>query len=222
MIVVALDPSDLVAELDDFGKRQLPYATALALNSVGYAFQSEEQEHQLPRRFTLRRERFIKQGIYFPREQRADYRRGGELAAMVSLEPRRDFLAKYEQGGWKAPRSAHRLAIPIDARTTKAGVVSAGDRIGALGFRLHGRGPKGTVGRGLKRTFSIRLPDGRGYIFRRVGRGRRSQLRLLYLFRPRVAIPASFGFYSTAETIARARFVQSFTEGFERAMRTAR
>lgn len=220
IVQVVLDPEDLVAELDDFGRRQLPYATALALNKVGFSFQ-EAQQAGLEDRMRLRRATFVKQGIYFPREQRADYRRG-ELAATVSIEPKRDFLAKFEQGGWKAPRAARRLAIPIEARRTKSDVVSAGDRLGALGFRLHGRSARATVGRGLKRTFSIRFPDGRGYIFRRTGRGRRSDLKLLYLFRPRVAIPASLGFHDTAEATARARFVDAFVESFDQAMRTAR
>ena len=220
MIVIQLDPSEFLGELDSIARRQLPYATARALNAVAFDFQSAEQEG-ISQRFRLRRPAFVKQGIYFPTQQRADYRRG-DLSATVSIEPKRDFLSKFEQGGWKAPRSATRLAVPIDARRTKSDIVTAGDRLGALGFRLHGRGPKGTVGRGLKRTFSIRYPDGRGYIFRRIGSGKRASMRLLYLFRPRVVIPPSLEFHATAESVARARFVPAFAAAFQDALRTAR
>lgn len=220
MIVIQLDPSEFLGELSSVARRQLPYATARALNTVAFDFQDAEQAG-LVERFRLRRPAFVKQGVYFPVAQRADYRRG-DLSATVSIEPKRDFLSKFEQGGWKAPRSAKRLAVPIDARRTKSDIVTAGDRLGALGFRLHGRGPKGTVGRGLKRTFSIRYPDGRGYIFRRIGSGKRSTLRLLYLFRPRVVIPPSLEFHATAEAVARARFVPAFASAFSDAMRTAR
>lgn len=220
MIIIALDPADLLGELDSIARRQLPYATARALNAVAFDFQ-DAQRGGLAERFRLRRPAFVQQGIYFPKQQRADYRRG-DLSATVSIEPKRDFLSKFEQGGWKAPRSARRLAVPIGARRTKSDIVQAGDRLGALGFRLHGRGPKGTVGRGLKRTFSIRFPDGRGYIFRRVGRGKGSTVHLLYLFRPRVAIPPSLEFHATAVEVARARFVPAFAAAFGDALRTAR
>lgn len=220
MITITLDPSDFTGELDDFARRQLPFATALALNSVGFDFQNAQQLG-MDRRFTLRRKAFIEQGIYFPRDQRADYRKG-QMHATVSIEPKRDFLTKFQQGGWKRPRSSSRLAVPAEARRTKAGIVAKSERIGELQIRLHGRGPKATVGRGLKRTFSIRLPDGRGYIFRRTGKGKRSDLRLLYIFRPRVPIPASLEFYETAEATARARFPDAFATAFARAMRTAK
>jgi len=219
-VSIVLDPEELVTHLDDYARRQLPFARALAVNAVAFAFQ-EAQQQGLEGRFRLRRATFVKRGIYFPREQRADYRKG-EIVATVSIEPKRDFLAKYEQGGWKTPRSGSRLAIPIDARRTKADIVSASDRIGALGLRVHGRGPLATVGRGLKRTFSIRYPDGRGFIFRRVGRGKRSQVKLLYVFRPRVVLPPSLQFHETALETARTRFIPAFVEAFERAMRTAR
>lgn len=220
IVVVRLDPMDYVTELTDIGMRQLPYATALALNSVGFDFQAAQREG-LNQRFTLRRKRFVEQGIYFPRDQRADYRRG-QMSATVSVEPRRDFLTKFERGGWKQPRSSSRLSVPAEARRVKSGIVSKSERIGSLQLRLYARGPNATVGRGLKRTWSIRYPDGRGYIFRRTGRGKRSTLRLLYIFRPRVPIPASLEFHETAEATARARFHSAFADGFERALRTAR
>lgn len=220
-VTIQLDPADLVKANDDFTRRQLPYATALGLNAVAFDFQFEQQRH-MERAFTLRRAQFVRQGIYFPREQRADYR-VGRMHATVSIEPKRDFLTKFERGGWKRPRRAvGHVAVPVDARRAKSQVVSKGERIGSLDLRIHARGPKATIGRGRGRTFSIRMNTGEGYIFRRTGKGKRSTLRLLYHLRARTPIPPSLEFMATAYEVARSNFPYHMAEAFKRAARTAR
>lgn len=221
MITITLDPGDLIAGLDAFAMRQLPYATALGLNDVAFTFQRVQQQG-LERRFTLRRSTWIKQGVYFPREQRADYRTG-RLSATVSIEPKRDFLTKFEQGGVKkARRALGRLAVPVDARRTKKDIVSKSERLDAFGLTISARGPKAVIGKGRKRVFSIRLHGGDGYVFRRVGRGKRSTLRLLHHLRVSTPLPKLLEFQTTAAEVARQRFAPAMADAFTKAMRTAR
>ncbi|MEQ9569057.1 MAG: hypothetical protein RLN75_02615 [Longimicrobiales bacterium] len=75
---------------------------------------------------------------------------------------------------------------------------------------------------GDKRTVSIFEPGGRGVILQRVGRGKSSRLKRLYLFVPDVPIEPELDFEDNARRVVRDEFDGHFAEAFDRAVRTAR
>lgn len=137
------------------------------------------------------------------------------LSATVQIEPlggqrTADILAKFEEGGTKRPREGRHLAVPIEARRTKRGIISRAQRPRAFQFREIG---KSIVG--LKRTFLIP----RVGIFQR--RGKR-KVRLLYASERTVPIPAALGFVENATRVVRVMFRRRFRKAFQQAVRMAR
>ena len=152
------------------------------------------------------------------------------LEAIVEIDPTREFLFKFEEGGTVRPRGT-RLAVPDEVRRGKTGVVSRVMRPRRLEFERWGSGPRAEVHRGKKRTFMIRRADGTGAIFQRLGRrGRKripgqrrpGKLRMLFSFTPQAHIEPSLEFELTAQTVFTSTFASNFEASFDRAVRTAR
>lgn len=198
---------------------QIPFATARAINRTAIAFQAEERD-RLTDRFTIRRP-WVLQGVKI---NRGDFATKTKPEAIVRIDPGRDFLIKFEEGGTKRPRSGTRLAVPDEARRTKTGVVTRAQRPRAFGFVEHGRGVKAVVYRGQKRTFMVLRHSGRGEIYQRYGRRGRGSgfVRRLFVFTPSVEVDARLEFEDTARRVVQTRFEDHFGEEFDRAVRTAR
>jgi hypothetical protein len=204
--------------------RQAPFATSLAINMTVKGLQHEQREG-MRKRFNIRRS-YVLQGVKISK-----FSTKQDLTAHIEIDPKRNFLFKFEDGGVTKPRGS-RFAIPSEARRTKAGVVSKAQRPKALGFKLHGKGPKAEVHRGKRRTVMIRKPDGSGGIFQRLGpRGRprrkRGQkrigkFRLLFSFSPRARIEPTLEFEITARRVMQENFARNFEFAFNKAVRTSR
>jgi len=110
----------------------------------------------------------------------------------------------------KAPGQGRHLAIAIEVRRTKRGIVSKAQRPRAFQFREIG---KSIVG--LKRTFII---PGVGIMQRR---GKR-KIRLLYAFERAVPIPAALDFIDNAMRVVRVVFPRRFRKAFQQALKTAK
>lgn len=183
-----------------FHADQVPFATSKAINELAKSFQRQQTGH-MEQEFTVRNRLFVSRAVKIK-----PFATKRSLKATVQIEPpggprTADILAKFEGGGTKKPRGS-RLAVPQQVRRTKTGKVSTSLRPSNLQLTT----VTSTVSKGAKRTFSIRLPGGRGGIYQRVGRGRRGKVRLLYSFIPRARIKPVLGFFRRARMVARREF----------------
>ena len=180
--------------------RQIPFSTALALTRTAKDCQAEVRA-ELPSRFTIRNGG-VSRGIRIKAATKSNLE-----SSIFSLD---DFMVLQETGGVKTP-SGSNLAIPEDVRTSKAGLVLAGNRPAAL--------------RGNPGVFRARIGGLDGLWQRMTKRSRKKTgraLKLLFVFKPSVQVPARFGFIETVKRIAKARFASRFREAFDQAVRTAK
>jgi len=192
--------------------RQLPFAAAQAINKTALDAQKVQRAHQ-ERVFEVRNKRFVERAVKIK-----PFATKRKLEARMLIDPpggreRASVLTQHERGGRKRPRDGQHLTIPVDVRRTRRGVVSRTLRPRALRFRRVGRSI-----RGEKRTFII---PGQG-IFQRLGRGRRSRVRMLYAFKRAVPIAPSLQFIENARRTVKERFHPNFRTAFAEAKRTAR
>ena len=198
---------------------QIPFALSRAVNDVTEEAQERQRTHQR-RIFQVRRSTFVDRAVKV--KPRATKR---SPFAIIAINPpggqkRADIISKFETQRRKVARSGT-IAIPVGARRTKAGIISARDRPRALGLQRHG--PSGRVLRGARRTVLIRsTPGGEGTIFQRVGRGASSELRPLWLLRREVRIDPELNFTANVTKTVAQRFPMLFDQRLGEAVRSAR
>lgn len=103
---------------------QLPFAYSLGLNKLVNAAQGAVKD-SLAGKFTLRQPSFIQNTIY--RQPGQDFATKTNLSATVRVDPKRNFLAKFEDGGLKHSRSGKDVAIPILREENKGLIIKKGD-----------------------------------------------------------------------------------------------
>lgn len=187
--------------------KQLPFATSVALNETAKDFQ-KAQRARLSEVFTLRRRQWAEQSVKikpFATKARQEVR--------ISIDPpggRGDILGKFETDTVKRPRGEH-VAVPVEARRSASGIVSARDR------------PRRVISEG--RAF-IRKVGGRAAIFERLKTRTANKLgktvRLLYTLVHQVPIKPELRFVRTAEETVQKRWQINFAAAFARAIRTAK
>ena len=211
LLDVEFDSRDTERWLGKMAK-QTSFALSVAINDTLKDAQKVQRAHQR-RVFTVRRPQFVDRSVKIKR-----FATKRTLTGTMSIDPpggqkRADIITKFERGGQKRPRDGRHLAIPIDAKRTKAGVVSRRNRPKGFNFKRVGRSIRGD-----RRTFII---PGVG-IFQRVGRRKNSRIRLLYAFKTQVPIDRRLDFIQNAERVVRQMFDRNFDRAFDRAMATAR
>ena len=190
-------------------RKQARFAMSKAINETAKDFQKSQVRRQ-EKTFTVRKAGFVSRSVKikpFATKQR--------LEAVVSIDPpggqrTTDILSKFEQTSVKKPRDGRHLAVPVEARRTKRGVITKGQRPKAFQFKEVGQAVKG-----LKRTFIV---PGVG-IFQRTSKRR---IRLLFAFVERVRIPGVLRFQENARKVVKRRFKKHFAKAYEFALRTAR
>lgn len=211
IIDIHVDVTSAVAFFNDLQQRQLPFALSLALNRTAEDGQAAVRRH-LTEAFTLRRKAFIERTIKIETRDRASKTK---LFVDVGVDPTRDFLAKFELGGLKTPRSGKSLAVPIDVKRNKADVVAKPYRLKALG--LH----KVTTHKGKVRIIGEqRTFIAGGAVLQRVGR--KGQVRVLYALKPSVPIKPTLQFVDTMTRTVTQRWQPNFEGSFAFAVKTAR
>lgn len=187
--------------LSDFARRQLPFATALALTRTARDIKANSEKRlrrrlDRPTPFTLR--------AFAVR--RATKRR---LAAEVFAKDRQAaYLSFAEDGGTRRPKGE---AIVVPAERTRR--------------NRYGNMPRGAIGRALARgdTFSGDPAGPRGGgIWKRVGRKGRGGLRLVADYAKRAVYRPRLGFEDGAVKTTRARLPAHLTAALAHAIRTAR
>jgi hypothetical protein len=229
VIEISVDPRQLIKEMNGMD-RQLPFAVARALNECAVSFQADERT-LITREFTVRRP-WVLQGVKINRQ---DFATKTKPEVRIHVDPQRDFLNKFEQGGIRAPRAGKKaLSVPISVRSNPRTVIKGSMRPKAFDFKKVGPG----VFKGTNRTILIQKPDGRGVILQRKGRSvavskrqhgplmkgqrRDHALVVLYVLRPRTPVPDDLHFVETARKSFRVHWPLSFTKWWNESVRTAR
>jgi len=191
-------------------ERQIPFATAQAINSTLTGAQREIRGG-LNRRFTLRRKQFIERTIKINRQ---DFATKTKLEGKLQVDRDRPVLAKHERGGRKQAKSGH-LAIPTGTRHRRT------KRFPTLKSRYGPFRRRGSRILGKDRTFIISSGASPG-LFQRTGRGRRSKIKQLYAFKRSVPIEARLRFVETATHVVHRDYARNFHRALDQAIRTAK
>jgi len=212
---------------------QIPFATALAINAVLNDAQAAIRA-TLPGEFTLRRPEFIERTIYIGPQDRA---RKDRLEGTLRVNPERDFLSKFEEDRAKTPTRSHTLAVPVFRSGEPARIIGRSDplhvkklmaAIAKGGSRGFGAGTLGVIkhrrAKGMhgpqqqELVFLIKSSKGT-FLVQRTGA---TSTRVLYAFKPRVAISPDLHFKEIALKTAEANWERRASEAIDRAIATMR
>ena len=192
-------PSDdgIKADLAEIG-RKAPFAAAAGLNILANRAQAAMRDHvRSGKDFMLRRSTFVLNTI--KREKGQDFASHRSLVASVRIDPSRDFLAKFVDGGRKTPREGRSIAVPNAAKLTKSGILRKNQRPRALMSD-----PK---------VERIRLNSNREALVRFSGRGRGARVDVLYFLVRDVPIKPSFPIYKIARDTFDAHWQDAMRDG---------
>ena len=198
-------------------EKQSRFATSKAINAVALKAQDVQRRHQR-RIFDVRNKRFVDRAVKIK-----PFAKKTSLSAVIGIDPpggqsRADIIDKFEDRRRKEATGKH-VAVPVNLRRSSRGVPKR-FRPKALGFKLVGSGPKGTVYQGADRTFLVEYPDGRGFIFQARKRG---GPKLLYVLVPHsVQIEPELDFERNVVRTVRRHWEREFRKAWAFAMRTAR
>ena len=179
--------------------RQIPFAAALALTRTAKEVQRGEIAH-IRSAFTVRGS-WLREGGKFgigitPASKQ-------ELVAVV--ESRAPWLGAHEEGTTRTPAGSN-FAIPqSDIRRTKTQIITRSHRPQAL-----------------KRAFKVETKKGIPLLLQRVGRGKRSALRVMYQLTDKAKIEPRLRFVETGRAVVEKVWQRIFAEALDRAIRTAR
>ena len=211
MTFIRVDTAEAEAFLDGMWRDQIPFAASVAVNQTARDVQAEIRTH-IAGTFTLRRADFIlREAVKIPRlSNKAD----GEIAVEILVTDRADFMRKFESGVPKESIVGKSIAIPVAARPSKGELVPKNLRPKQLQLRAHRTAGDKVQLKGKFGTFAIK---GLGILQRVEG-----QVRLLYLFRKKVATPAVLRFVELGTQVIHEHWPQNLANAFARAIRTAK
>lgn len=234
MITISVDATPALNYLAST-VRQLPYATATALNQTAKDAQAAIQR-EIASRFVLRQPRWILQGVKIEQFVKKS---SAQFAIAIRLDPSRQLLAKFEDGGIKAASDPNRpIAVPTTAirpdfalqpprglYPTALGITPYRQIAGGFKTRgLHTTNRGLVVLRGKQRTFVLTHND-RGVrvegVYQRTGPGKHD-IRLIWTYEGRIPIPQREFFYGPATKTVNERWPVNFTAAWNRALATAR
>lgn len=200
-ISVRSNVKQMSKRLKGIQRKQIPFATSLAINDTAFAVRKRIVERTYPRSFQVRNRRFPGQVF---RVKKATKRR---LIGSVYDRLGRASLALHAKGGTKRPRGGS-LAVPSEnIKRTASGKVGKARR------------PRNVIQSG--KAFKGKIRKDRPAIFQRTGsKGRK--LKLLYTLEPSARLRARFPFYRDAANTARRSFPNNYRRAMRRALKTAR
>ena len=197
---------ELERRLDNFQRKQLPFAFANTLNDTAFAMRKQIVGKTFDRAFAVRDKRFAGQSFRVKKAKKRDLH-----ASLYQVKIRglyRGNLNLHAEGGIKKPRSGH-LAVPswqIKDRRRGRGVPDA--------WRA-----RKVVNK--SRTFVTTMPSGAFGIWQREGKAR-LPIKRLYTFETAVKIDKNFMFFEDGSVIFRRDLGRNFNKQFDRAIKTAK
>lgn len=194
--------------------RQMPFIRTLALNDLANQAQ-RIQQHSIERTFTVRQSRYILNTI--KRLPGQDFATKASPSARVRVDPERNQLAKFEDGGEKhAIQGKQYVAVPSrEMRRTKRGLVPR--KLYPSAFKPFVESGK-TV-KGAQRSFIIETKGGNRLLLQRTGK---RTVKARYLFVPSVPIDDRLHMEDNARATARSAWPSAAASAWHRAMKTAR
>jgi hypothetical protein len=223
-IEVEMSTPGIAAQLSGLAG-QLPFAASVALNNLADDAQMAIRQ-TLPQHFTLRRPDFIDRTIYIANADRA---KKDHLAVTLRVDPRRNFLAKFETGGEKTGQGGKMLAVPIIRASDKTLLITRGNPLALKKimadidqkkgrFRTPRR--KGDPKPLLRQSQSVYLvKSAKGtFVIQRTG----ATTRVLYAFERQVPIQPELHFVDTARVAVIANADRRFEEAVAYAIATMR
>jgi hypothetical protein len=222
---IKVDLDAFTKGMDDLQQRQIPFATSLALNNVAKDVQVAERI-RLREVFTIRRPQWADYGIKIDH-----FASKAEPFARIAINPpggkKGDIFGKFEDQTQKTPLGSHGIAVPVDAKRTKADIVQ--DKTRPKNLHLHREGNRIVGDNG---TYIVNLSDGRQLLLQRkdlgkraakkAGRGTNDRATLLFIFVPKVRITPTLRFAATAEPVVDRQWPVRWAEAFDKAMGSAR
>jgi hypothetical protein len=183
---------------------QAPFAMSLALNNTANDVQAAIRKG-VQSRFTLRRPDFILNTVKIAKDERATK---AKQEVTVHIDPTRNILAKFEEGGEKRPREGTHLAIPVAIKRNKNDIIPR-----ARYPRPLLQSKAGLAGRVFATAVGI---------MKTVGRGARASTSVLYLFRTSVRLPAKLRLVQTSNETVDKVWKTRAIEAVDRAIATMR
>jgi len=251
MIEIKVNTDELIDKLSDYGKRQVPFAMANALNRTGEDIALATRQRIYQRGFTIRSSKsaaFIAAAIPKPMgTNRATKQRlrvlawvndalgkSSRYAVLPQMEEGATHVGTMALGGGRIPPS---VAVPFRA-TLGQGLIPRSMYPKALGLQerraiaggtyYSGRGKKSRrQGRGRgslqgqQRTFIVERASGSPLVVQRTGRGDRAT-RVLFTLKRSVPIPARRFYFPTATATAQRQMPSNLAGFLDQALRTAR
>lgn len=213
---------DLKSQLSGL-RDQLPYATSVAINHTLDDIQGAVRQH-VHSTFIMRSQDFIDRSIYIGPRDRA---RKDSLEGTVRINPDRDFLAKFEDGGEKTPLRSTTLAIPIVRMDSPGMIIRRGDPLSIKNL-MAALNKKGDAQGRLKRRKGsmdvqqavrlVKTAKGTFIVQGAPGAG----AKVLYAFKPSVPLTASLSFADIAMATAVDRWSPNAEEAIQYAIETMR
>jgi len=197
--------------LNKVQRKQLPFATARALQWTAFDVKREQVSKTFPSAFETRNKNFAK-GVLIvePSGDRRSPRRRVDKrnlrAAVYAIDRVADYLEKHARGGIKRPIGQW-IAIPTKhIKRTKVGKIGKAKRprniVNKPNVFFRHQGPTPDI---------VRKPRGKG-----------KQLEVLYQLVPMARIPKRLRFYEDAAKVVQRRMVPNFKKSFAQALKTAR
>ena len=180
-------------------EKQIPFATALALTRTAKEVQREEIAH-IRTAFTVRGS-WLREGGRFG----VGITPASKENLVAIVESRAPWLEDHEEGAMRTPEGAHFAVPQKDIRRTKTQVIARSQR------------PKA-----LKRAFKVETKRGIPLLLQRIGRGKRSVLRVMYQLTGQARIAPRLRFVETGKAVVERVWRRMLAEALDRAIRTAR
>ena len=199
-IKVTSNVGPLTKALDAFGKKQIPFATSMALNDAAFAVRKEIVERTYPASFTVKSQQFARQVFRVKKSTKHN------LVSEVFDRFEKDYLANQAEGGIKEKRGRY-IAIPGRDRPVIRGK--------ATYRRVH---PRVVLDRPKSFTQTVR---GQDMILERRTKKRYPLKRIYLLHESNVKIPKRFPFYERGRAVAQSSFSRAFDKRFRQARLTA-
>lgn len=196
-------------------RKQIPYATAQALNKTAIEFRKEIVTNTWPNSVKVRNSRFMNQAL------RIQFAKKNDLSVTIYDHLKKEYLARLDKGGIRIPMGNH-LAI---AGKEVAGLIRGGGGAVKKAFK-----PRTLLDK--KRFFKTRLkagfdaiverPAGKEQGKRKPQRQIRGPLKVWYLLEPKGQVPKMFPFYETANRVIERSLKRNFINAFRKAVMARR
>lgn len=215
-VTITVDAAGVLSGLDRLSA-QVPYALAQGINNTLKGAQADIRA-TLPGHFTLRHRPFIERTIKI-----VQFAKKGNQVGILAVDPTRDFLAKFEEDTTKTSLTGKSLAVPLigGARPQPTSVIPTRFQIKNLKLRAVRTASGKVMLKGELGTFVLKGATNT-LILQRLGSGKNSRVKVLYVFKRSVPITPDLGFIATATKGIDARWPFEMAAAFDAAVATAR